>query len=244
MVAVLLTEIYRTTYGKDVKSRLVPMNRDRERESAPRRPGRPSRLSVERVVEAAIDCAHEGGLEALTMTRLASSLGVGTMTLYGYVANKRELLEMVAERLFDALEVPQSGAWQDRLADYFRQFRTTALENPVLPALLSVVPIDLPSVSNDMEELLEMMRSQGVDAERAVRGFYAVLGYTMGFVIWEIPRREHGDHAARLMHTLRTLDPQQFPLLTGPASDAVTSSVSNDQFEWGLAALLRGLEHH
>jgi len=193
------------------------------------------------VIDAAIACGDDGGLEALTMTKLAAKLGVGTMTLYGYVANKRQLIALIAERLFDDLDVPQTGTWEERISGYFRQFRAAALEHPFLSEVISVVQIDVPAVVADMEELLSAMRNAGLGAERAIRTFYAALSYTVGFVIWEIPRADSGAHAARMLSVLQSLDRNAFPRVTGPGHDVITSSASTQQFEWGLRALLRGI---
>ena len=57
-----------------------------------RRGPRPG-LSVERIVRAAIAIADRDGLEAVTMRRLADSLGVRPMALYTYVPGKSELLD-------------------------------------------------------------------------------------------------------------------------------------------------------
>ena len=61
------------------------------------RPGQKPSLDVRRIAQAAIGLADEGGLEAVSMARVASSLGVTTMALYRYVASKEELLELMLE---------------------------------------------------------------------------------------------------------------------------------------------------
>jgi AcrR family transcriptional regulator len=64
------------------------------------RPARGPRrgLSLERVVAAGIKVALTEGLGALSMGRVAKELGVGTMSLYRYVAAKDDLLTL----MFDA----------------------------------------------------------------------------------------------------------------------------------------------
>ena len=49
-------------------------------------------LSRERVLRAAIKLADKGGIEALSMRKLARELGVEAMSLYNHVANKDEIL--------------------------------------------------------------------------------------------------------------------------------------------------------
>src|SRR5918992_2078974 len=62
------------------------------RRTAPRAP-----LTKERVLEAAIALADEGGIKALSMRKLAQELGVEAMSLYNHVANKADLLDGIVE---------------------------------------------------------------------------------------------------------------------------------------------------
>ncbi len=54
-------------------------------------------LTLERIVGAAIKVALTDGLAALSMARIAGELGVGTMSLYRYVAAKDELLALMVD---------------------------------------------------------------------------------------------------------------------------------------------------
>ena len=49
-------------------------------------------LTRERVLRTAIDNADEGGIEALSMRKLAQALNVEAMSLYNHVANKDDVL--------------------------------------------------------------------------------------------------------------------------------------------------------
>lgn len=51
------------------------------------------------IAEAAIAVADAEGLEALSMRRIARELGLGTMSLYHYVAGKDELLDLMADAI-------------------------------------------------------------------------------------------------------------------------------------------------
>ncbi|MBP2216921.1 TetR family transcriptional regulator [Arthrobacter sp. CAN_C5] len=64
------------------------------------------RLSRDRVLEAAIALADEGGIERLTMRRLGEELGVEAMSLYNHVANKEDLLNGMIDALFAEIVLP------------------------------------------------------------------------------------------------------------------------------------------
>src|ERR671924_1614136 len=76
-----------------------------------------TRLSRERVVEAALELVDAEGPDALTMRRLGRSLGVEAMSLYEYTSGKDELVVAVMERLLEELELPTEGHpdWKERI---------------------------------------------------------------------------------------------------------------------------------
>lgn len=77
-------------------------------------------LTSEQVVAAAIGIADEDqDLTALSMRRVAESLGVGTMSLYTYVASRAELLEAMLDSVYrdsvTELEQLDPADWRDGL---------------------------------------------------------------------------------------------------------------------------------
>src|SRR5919106_6675564 len=60
-------------------------------------------LNRERVLRAATALADDGGIESLTMRRLAEKLGAEAMSLYYHVANKEAVLDGVVEVILDEI---------------------------------------------------------------------------------------------------------------------------------------------
>lgn len=83
------------------------------------RPGPRPALSPARIAAAAVERADAEGLAAVSMRRLAQSLGVGTMSLYTYVPGKAELLDLMIDAVHGELyrdRVPEDAAhWRERL---------------------------------------------------------------------------------------------------------------------------------
>lgn len=76
-----------------------------------------SGATVGGIVDSAVTVADADGLPALTMRRVAAEIGVGVMTLYGYVPGKTELIELMVDRVagttYDGGPLPSElGGWR------------------------------------------------------------------------------------------------------------------------------------
>lgn len=212
-----------------------------ENDVVPRQVGRPPKLSGSEVVDGAIELADAKGLDALSMPKLARHLGVGTMTLYGYVADKQDLLDQMAAHIFEDLSAPDHDDWREGLAAFLSDFRQSALAHPTLAALLASGRITIPAVFDILEQHLESATQQNVTVEEAASVFYAGLTYTIGFVLWEIPRahlQTEADYAGQWEDLISQLDPEHYPLLTGPARTVLPTVASPHQFTSGLHRIL------
>jgi AcrR family transcriptional regulator len=75
-------------------------------------------LSVDAVVDTAIELADAEGLDAVTMRRVAQELGVVPMTLYTYVPGKAELLDLMLDAAYARMSRTDTSGrpWRPRLA--------------------------------------------------------------------------------------------------------------------------------
>ncbi|HCT76037.1 MAG TPA: TetR family transcriptional regulator [Micromonosporaceae bacterium] len=72
-------------------------------------------LSLDRIVQAAIAIADAEGLGALSMQRVATDLGAGTMSLYRYVPGKEELINLMVDRVVGDPPTLDSESWRTDL---------------------------------------------------------------------------------------------------------------------------------
>jgi len=77
-------------------------------------------LSIERIVETAIELADAEGLGALSMAKVAQRLGFTTMSLYRYVTSKDDLLLLMQELVLDVdFPAPHDPAdWRAELREW------------------------------------------------------------------------------------------------------------------------------
>lgn len=217
------------TRGAGKRSRRVPRNT----------------LSRERIVDAALALIDTEGPQAVTMPRLAASIGVGTMSLYRHIQDKDDLVNAVAAHVLSGVSVPNGAPddWEGRVVGYLRALRAQALAHPALSSILAERGLTVGPVFDQLETVHGILRAAGFSDVDAVRTFYALFTYVFGFVIWELPRVHQQPPAAYTTawnNALDHLDPDSFPNLHA-LREALATSASENQFEYGLNHLIDAL---
>ena len=111
----------------------------------PRRPGRPSRTSLDELVAAATDL----GLDRFTLAGVAARVGVGESTVYNYVTGRDQLYSIAAAEAFAELDVEvDADGWStyvdtiaERVVDLVRRhpgLREYVLQGPYEPSTIAI----------------------------------------------------------------------------------------------------------
>ena len=89
-------------------------------------------MSVERIVEAAVEIADAEGLGAVSMAAVAAKLGFTPMSLYRYVTAKDDLILLMQEEAtgLPSEETLSAGGWRERLTALYRQQVQHYMEHP------------------------------------------------------------------------------------------------------------------
>ncbi|MBY2929758.1 hypothetical protein FIM10_13855 [Sphingomonadales bacterium 56] len=147
--------------------------------------GRPRRLTLEAIV----DAACEVGIAKLEMSLVAEKLNTGVATLYGYVRGREHLLELVAQRLVGQALIKDEGqSWQEILREHatitYRLFQS-------LPQLITNLMAKEPEQhSFDYSaRVLMMLENRGLPANLAVDAYIEVNQVVIGAAI-SMMRRE------------------------------------------------------
>ncbi len=81
--------------------------------------GRPNRIDLDAIADAALELASEG-VDALTVQRVADKLGVQRSAIYHYLDSRDALLRALAERLVESIVWPEPGEdWRGYLRACF-----------------------------------------------------------------------------------------------------------------------------
>ena len=152
--------------------------------SEPRTP-----LSRERVLRAAVAVADSGGIDALTMRRLAEEVGSEAMSLYYHVANKEDLLDGIVDvvateinEAVDRLDGPSKGAaWKRAARGRILTAREVLLRHTWAPAVLETRTTVSPAVLRYQDGLLGLMRDGGFSYDLGHHALHALGSRAFGF---------------------------------------------------------------
>jgi AcrR family transcriptional regulator len=152
-------------------------------------------LSTAAVVGAAAELADAEGLEALTLARLAGSLGVRTPSLYNHVASLDDVRRRVAlvalRELGDAMRDATVGrAGDDALTAMAHAYRAYARAHPGRTAATQRAPRagddEVATVAaRAVDVLLAVLRGYGLEGDDAIHAARAVRSALHGFVALE-----------------------------------------------------------
>jgi AcrR family transcriptional regulator len=206
-------------------------------------------ITLGRIVAGALELIDREGLGALSMRNLATELATGTTTLYRYVAGKDEVLVLVADAVLGETQVGRSVddvGWRAVLEELARSMRTVLGSHPnVAPLFATAVPVG-PNSLRARELTLGVLCERGFD-ERLAADVYTALAHQVLASVLQEPMddfRAGGLGASKsltLRDFYRSLPAEEYPHLVELA-DALTSRTATEEFEFGLACLLDGVE--
>lgn len=202
----------------------------------------PRGLSLDTVVDAALELIREEGFGALSMRKLADRCGVGAMTLYGYVRTKDELLGLIADDLLAAVELPVSPdtPWEDVVRCVFRSVRRIFLEHPELADVVARQHLNSVAAYRGAEVVLGAVRRAGLSDEQAVSAFVALTAFTTGLAQREAHADERSAQQAQRLMAIHSLPAGEFRNVVelGPL---MVVGESERHFEDGLDLMIRGI---
>ncbi|MDN5917577.1 MAG: TetR family transcriptional regulator [Pseudonocardia sp.] len=162
-------------------------------------------MSVGRIVAAALDELDEAGLDALTMRRVATRLGVQLNTVYFHVTGKPALLAMMADALLAGCDrAPLPLAWPDRLRVLATRLHDALLSRRDGARLLDLAHPDGPRGRSLGDALAGTATAAGLDQPGAAAAARLVVYAITGVSRDHGPGRTTGDDA-RLTFTLDVL---------------------------------------
>ncbi len=220
--------------------------------SAPARPAAKAkdRLSREAVARAAIDLVDAEGLDARTVRRLATGLGVTPMALYWHFKDKDALLDGVAEQLLAEVVLPDEDLttpWDERLRDALEALLAGLAAHPAVAELVKGRMLLNDPGREIAERILRLLREGGCSPEQASQlGVQALLFMTS--LVAEQPglavgtSEDEREQEVRVKWAaLQALPPKRFPVLIDSAATLTDCAASEQWLGFGLQTLMAGI---
>ncbi len=201
-------------------------------------------LTREQIISAAIAIVDRESLDALSLRRLASELGVGTMTLYYHVPDKAALYDLIFEAVMSEMDVPDASpdaSAEDRILSVAYALRNALLKHVNAAPIALSQPMNTPGQLRPIEKLLGILFELGLDATDATVAVEVVGQYIIGATVIYANRIAGTDDSAGPSGSGPDgISPEEFPNLMRMMSEAGYMGW-DEPFDRGLRALIKGL---
>jgi AcrR family transcriptional regulator len=201
------------------------------------------------VLRAAVALADEGGIESLSMRRLAEELGVVPMALYKHVANKDQLLDGMIDVVVGEIDPPTAGAeWKSAVRERILSARRALLRHPWASRVMESKPNPTPVVLAYMDSMIGLFRGGGFSVSLTHHVMHTIGGRVMGFTqeLFNDSSRVDPEVGAAMMREMGRKFPNVLAIATAASHEegSVVGPGCDDQFEFEFALdlLLDGFE--
>jgi AcrR family transcriptional regulator len=202
-------------------------------------------LTRAKVLSVALRMADKGGIESLSMRKLARAVKVEAMSLYNHVDDKEDLLDGLVDLVASEIELPTSGGdWKEAMRRRARSAHAVLLRhNWATMLFVSRVNIGT-NMLRYVDATIGCLREAGFTYPRADHAWTALDAYIYGFTIqkrnFPLDPSEYASSAKAFLHLIPA---EQFPYLNGMSQEVIAGRHDGlHQLEFGLELILAGLE--
>jgi AcrR family transcriptional regulator len=213
-------------------------------ESGSKRGPKP-KLSLERIVQAAISVADSEGLDAVSMQRIADELDATKMSLYRYLPSKAELTAVMLDTAIgaapEAADSGDSGDWRMLLAAWATQMHSGFAARPWALELAVGARVLGPNELAWFEGGLRAMTSTTLTAAERLDVLALLSGHVRGIVQQQQSGRTPEAEIARLMAGILETHADRFPEVAAAFEAAASEGGSDQALGFGIDRILDGV---
>jgi TetR/AcrR family tetracycline transcriptional repressor len=209
---------------------------------------RPS-LTREGVADRALALADAEGLEAVTIRRLATELGVTPMALYWHFRTKEDLLEGLGDRVLDAVEVPEAtDDWAADVRAALVALVTAMRPHPQVAQLVTGRMMAHPKGLALTETALRSLHAAGFAEEPAsylaMQALRAAVTMVTGDQVDDsgVSPAERETHLRQKQAMIAALDPERYPSVVAHAKAMTYCSDVETFFGLGVDLYVAGVQ--
>ena len=212
-------------------------------QSIPKRGPKP-RMTLERIVAAAVGIADTEGLAAASMQRVADELGATKMSLYRYVPGKSELTALMLDKRLGAPPAPATAAqpdWRTALSAWTIEIHRRFSEAPWTLELAVGARVIGPNELAWTERGLAALTGTPLTGAEQLDVLALLSGHARSIVQQQtIVEPEHV--TAVLMSGIIEEHATRFPYVAAAYASASVSGVRDDALHFGTDRILDGIQ--
>lgn len=210
----------------------------------PPRGPKPS-FSVDRIVTEGIELADVEGLEALSMQRLATELGAGTMSLYRYVSSKDDLIALMLDAAIGPPpRIGEGIGWRGALEVLARSCAEVFERHPWVASLIAKPRTMGPNEVAYVEAALAALSGTGLGSADMINTVVLINGFVRGVAPFcaavRATDRSLIDMGLIAEHGHQDSYPTVLEVL-GELGECGKPRIADDSFEYGLRRILDGV---
>lgn len=212
-----------------------------------KRPQQRVPLTRERVLQAAISLADQGGLESLSMRKLGQELGVEAMAVYYHFANKDEVLDGIVDLVFSEVELPDPGAdWKTAMRRRAISLRDALARHRWAIGMMESRVNPGPATLRHHDAVIGSLLAGSFDMAMAAHAYSLLDSYIYGFALTKmnLPFDDTSDIADMAQTMLEPFPVDEYPNLVAFITEHAMRPGYDyaDEFEYGLDLILDALE--
>lgn len=215
-----------------------------------RRPGPRRALTEDEILDATLQLLDESGASGASVRGIAAKVGVAPNAVYTYFPDKAAVISALVERLFSEVDhgvfADRAQPWRQRVESLAVELRARLAAHPGAVTLMIGQPRTGPHALALGERLLELFADAGLTPTGAARASHLLFGYVFSSVALDVadlnqpgsPSTAERIAARKLAYAAAPAD--QLPR-TAAAAAVMASTISTEQYLWGLHRILDGI---
>jgi AcrR family transcriptional regulator len=188
--------------------------------------------------------ADEGGIEAVSMRRVAKELGVEAMSLYNHVANKDEVLGGIIDLVAGEIELPaDSSDWKSAIRQSAISTRDMFLRHRWASGLWMTAQGAGAARIRRGDWMLRTLREAGLSPDLTYHAYHIVESHILGFTFQQLSFPYKPEEISGMAERfLQRLPADDFPDFVEHVKQHLEPREGEGGFELGLDLVLDSLE--
>jgi len=205
-------------------------------------------VTRQRAIRVAVALADAGGIESLSMRKLAAELGIEAMSLYYHVKSKDDILDGMLDVVYSEFATPRAGdQWRTAMRQRAESTRSVLARHPWAISIKARTSPG-PATLGHLDSVIGCLAAAGFSMAMIGHAMSVLDSYVQGFAQQEatLPLNPSGDIGAATEDIIAQQEAmaEAFPNLAAMAVSLILQPgyAYGNEFEFGLELVLNGLE--